>query len=313
MVDIPCEPPQCVLIVERPAEIGEPPSEVLEPLLEALEPATELLDSVTAATGWGLRDDFDSEAFEALQRLDVPVPALGGLRLSYVIAGDPDGRQVILVHGAPGDAADWGRFLLDVPPGLQYLSPDRPGYGESGPAEGAVTALADQAAALAQLFETRGGRKPILVGYSMGAPIALRAAADYGDAIGALLIVGGAADPMLEDPTLLQELGSEEALALLLPRDLDSANQELLALRAELTLMAPLLRRIDVPVTLLHGTADSLVPVDNVAFMAAHLGGAEPLRIVLVEEADHFLPWDHYELLKRQLLQLDVTLEAAGR
>ena len=302
-----CHPPSCVVVIEAPAEATD------EVLQEVLEPVSTTLETISAATGWGLEIDYDEAAFAALPRHRATVPTLDGLEISYVVSGDPGGRRIILVHGAPGEASEWGRFLLDVPPGLQFVALDRPGYGESGPEEGGVTALAGQVAALAVLLETHDGRRPLLVGYSLGGPIVAQVAATHGDEIGALMLIGGALDPALENPSLLQYVAELEPVSSLLPRELDSANQELLELGAELTMLVPLLPSLAMPISIVHGTRDNLVPVENVAFMQDHLTGADPLRIVLVDGADHFLPWSHYDLLREVLLELVADLEAKGR
>jgi hypothetical protein len=67
-------------------------------------------------------------------RLSYPVPA--GYRVSYLRAGDPAGRRIILVHGTPGAAEGWLDYLTNVPAGFEHIAVDRPGFGESGPVHG---------------------------------------------------------------------------------------------------------------------------------------------------------------------------------
>lgn len=325
-----CLPPQCEMVLEQPA--GAVPSVTEEVMDEALAPVEAVVESITAATGWGLPLDYDEAAYAALPHRSLRVESLGGLAVTYVVAGDPAGRRVIFVHGAPGEASEWGRFLLDVPPGLEYVALDRPGYGGSGPEEAsgdepdddlgtpagvaddeAVAALRAQAEAVAALLETRGGKRPILVGYSYGGPVVMEVASLHQAEVGGALLIGGALDPDLEDPSLLQYVAQLSPIAELLPRDLDSANRELLALRAGIQSLRPLLAGIALPITLIHGTADSLVPVENVAYLQRHLTAADPLRVVLVEEADHFLPWSHYDLLRESLLELSAALDRLAR
>jgi pimeloyl-ACP methyl ester carboxylesterase len=51
----------------------------------------------------------------------------------------------------------------------------------------------------------------------------------------------------------------------------------------------------------LHGTHDPLVPVANVAFMQTQLRGARELRTVLLEGANHFLPWNAVATVREAL------------
>ena len=54
-------------------------------------------------------------------------------RVSYLQAGDPDGRRVVFVHGTPGNARGWADYLLGAPEGQSFIALDRPGYGSSEP------------------------------------------------------------------------------------------------------------------------------------------------------------------------------------
>ena len=45
-------------------------------------------------------------------------------------------------------------------------------------------------------------------------------------------------------------------------------------------------------VVIVHGTADDLVPVENVAYMQERFSGARCISTVLLEGQNHFLPWN---------------------
>ena len=78
----------------------------------------------------------------------------------------------------------------------------------------------------------------------------------------------------------------------LLPRVIRNANAELMALKPELETLAAALPRIRAKVLIVHGTADDLVPVANVAFMQARLSGARCVQTLLLQGGNHFLPWN---------------------
>lgn len=266
-----------------------------------LEPFQPLREQLIAITGIGLEAEVEGDD-PLLRRRDLPTRA-DGQPLSVLAAGQPGGQRVIFIHGSPGLGEEWAGFLADVPAGRLYLAPDRPGFGNSGPTP--VTDLQDQADALVPLLGTPAQPPVTLVGYSYGGPLALRLAADHPDRVAALLLVGAAADPGLEEIHPLQEVAALDFFAQMLPTELASSNAELMSLRAGLEALARDLPGLRLPVTIVQGTADTLVPASNADYLRAHL--AVPPATVMIEGADHFLPWSHAPVLTRAL---DCLLEA---
>ncbi|MCA9695226.1 MAG: alpha/beta fold hydrolase [Nannocystaceae bacterium] len=214
-------------------------------------------------------------------------------RVSYLHSGDPAGARVVFVHGCPGSADGWRAYLRETPAGRSHVAIDRPGFGRSDPA-GAVASLQAQAAAVASLV---GERKAVLVGHSLGGSIVARAAVDYPERVGALVIVAGALDPSLERIHPAQRLGEWGPIRQLLPRAVRNANRELLALQGELDALAPALASITAPTFVVHGTRDNLVPFANVAFMEEAMIGC-PLEIFELVDRNHFLPWHSRALVE---------------
>ena len=214
-----------------------------------------------------------------------------GYTLSYLAAGADDGHLAIFVHGTPGDAGAWVDYLMNVPAGYRYLAIDRPGFGESGP-DDAVVSLAEQAAAIAALIRANGAKPAVLIGHSLGGPIIAQAAADHPDLVAALVIVAGSLDPAQENVPFYQYLGDTWPISALLPRWLRNTNREIIALEPQLAALAPRLAKIKIPVTIVHGTADDLVPFANVAFMKKHLTGTKAMDVTVLNGQNHFLPWN---------------------
>ena len=249
----------------------------------------------------------DEAAIDRIPRdhVYVETDAFSGL-VSYLHAGRPEVARVVLVHGTPGDATGWADFLLDVPPGQEYIAPDRPGFGRSRP-EGPVVSLEAQARALRPFLDPPGGAPVILVGHSLGAAVIAEAALLYPDRVDGLLMAAGALDPGLEDPHWAQPLGTYPPFSWLLPRAMDNANRELLAYESELRRLAPRLERITQPVRIVHGVRDGLVPYANVAFMQRELSPA-PVTVTRIENANHFLPWTAFGVLRTEINTLVATV-----
>lgn len=260
----------------------------------------------TALSGCGppVKPRIAAAAVEPMRHaLDVVTQA-GPLRLSYLSAGAADdaargeGKRVVLVHGTPGAATMWADYVAEPPPGLRVVALDRPGFGQTVPAE-PMPRLHDQVAALAALLPE--GRRSILLGHSLGGPIVALAAAVHPDRVAAIVLLAAALDPALERIHPLQPVGEWWPVRLLLPTHLRNANVELMALKADLEALAADLASVRCPVVIVHGSADDLVPIANVPYMQRHLVGASVVETVVLDGADHFLPWNAVETVRRAI------------
>jgi pimeloyl-ACP methyl ester carboxylesterase len=152
--------------------------------------------------------------------------------------------------------------------------------------------LPEQAAAIAALIRAKGNGPAVLVGHSLGGPIVAQAAVDHPDLVAALVIVAGSLDPAQEDVPFIQYVGDTWPVSALLPRAIRNANREIIALEHQLEVLRRRLPTIKVPVTIVHGTKDSLVPFANVDFMKTHMTAAKAMDVTILEGKNHFLPWN---------------------
>lgn len=221
--------------------------------------------------------------------------------LHYVATGDAGRQPVIFVHGSPGSWRAFRQYLLD--PDLAsrawLVSVDRPGFGGTDPGR-AEPSLAAQAARIAPLLAA-ASRPAILVGHSLGGPVIARLAIDHPDRVAGLLFLSASVDPALERLRWYNRLATWPWLARRLPPELVISNREILPLRAELEALLPGWTSIRVPVLVLHGRRDSLVPVANTAFLARMLPEA---RVRRLPGAGHLLPWRRYPEVKAAVLEM---------
>jgi len=113
--------------------------------------------------------------------------AVEGTRLHFVIKGV--GRPVVLIHGNPGSCQDWTRLYGPLAAQYKAIAFDRPGHGHSErPNHGDVT-VEVQARLLHTALSDLGVERPILVGHSWGGALALVYALEFpSEVAGAVLL-----------------------------------------------------------------------------------------------------------------------------
>lgn len=118
----------------------------------------------------------------------------GGLSQNVHAAGPVDGPPVLLIHGNCSSGAYWYPLFRHLPPTLRVVAPDLRGYGGTEPAPvDATRGLRDFADDLTALLDDpalfgRAGARPVVVGHSMGAGVAMQLAVDQPQRPSALLL-----------------------------------------------------------------------------------------------------------------------------
>ena len=127
--------------------------------------------------------------------------SVGGVRLHYLIGGNPNGPPVLLWHGFLSTCCEWRKVmpaLTDA--GLAVLVPDMRGYGDSDKPAGIKgydgRALAEEFRLLIRTIGFGSGRPITIAAHDMGAPSALLWASEYPEEISGLLYI--------EVPVMLQ-------------------------------------------------------------------------------------------------------------
>lgn len=239
----------------------------------------------------------------ATVRLFTPMPARTGYYMaSYATRGEKRPR-VVFIHGTPGHAGVWAEYLLNPIPGVQSIAVDRPGYARSA-ACGPLTSFEAQADAISALLEPVDGVRPVLVGHSLGGPIAACVAARYPDRVGGLVIVAGSLDPDLEAPAWYNIATEMPGISAKMPASYQASNAEIFAARAETTKLDPQLESIICPVIVLHGDADDLVPVTNVDFITRRFIHAASIESTIIPGMGHGIPLQRPDLIRAAVLRL---------
>ena len=224
---------------------------------------------------------------------------VGSTRIHALVSGN--GPDLILLHGASGSLRDFSFDLIDrLSPRYRVIALDRPGLGHSDPLPDDQASLAAQVAVLKAAADRLGATNPILVGQSFGGTVALSWALDH-PAAALVTIASpslpwpGTLDPwyrLNENPAArriltglaaawvpeayvnaavtavfapqpvpagyLAHLGND----LTLRRSALSANvQQINTLRPQVVAMEPRLSTLTLPFEMVHGDADTIVPL----------------------------------------------------
>ncbi len=238
---------------------------------------------------------------------------------------------VLLLHGQPGAAADWGRLKASIGDGVRTIAFDRPGWdGRS-----AVRDLAGNASAARNVLDAVGVERATVVGHSLGAAVAVWLAWSSPERVGRLVLVAPAAnldslsavDYLLAAPVVgwLASLGAMWAGGLVLgagpirrwvaearaldDRYLRAASRMLLARSAwrsfaseqrflvrDLPVLERRLDEIAAPTTIVAGAVDRVVPIAAARRLAGQIRGAE---LVEIEDAGHLVHLHHAGELAR--------------
>ena len=210
---------------------------------------------------------------------------VNGVDLAYVHRGQ--GTPLVLIHGYPLDHSIWDPILPLLEDTFTVIVPDLRGFGASSGVE-RTYGMEDYAADIAGLLDHLGVQQAALVGHSMGGYVALAFAKAYPARIRGLGLVssqapadppdrkegryktaadveekgvGGVAESMpakfSSDPAL-QSFSRE-----LIGKQSVSGVAGALKAMAERQDSTELLKGFQMPLVIVHGDADELIPVDR--------------------------------------------------
>lgn len=134
---------------------------------------------------------------------------VNGLNVHVTDAGRGGGRPVVLIHGASGNVRDWNFGITEkLGAARRVVAMDRPGFGYTDrPDERDAWRPENQAKLLRRAARRMKLDRPILVGHSWGAPVALAWALDAPDEVTGVVTASGAVMPWGGLVSTLSSLG----------------------------------------------------------------------------------------------------------
>ncbi len=228
-----------------------------------------------------------------------------GRDIHYIMTGRNDLPTLFFIHGSPGSWNAFKDYMKDSLLLQKYrlVAIDRPGFGYSnfGDAEG----LLPQCNQIEALIKSLDNKQPTtLIGHSLGGPVVVKLAAMQPTWYKNLVVLSGSVDPEAETPEKWRAVIKAVPIRFLIPGALRTSNDELWFLKKDLYDLKPTLKNITADVLIIHGTKDPLVPYSNVPFMKFEFVNARSMKVIAMKDANHFIPWEHYDEIRDALLKL---------
>ncbi len=212
---------------------------------------------------------------------------------------------LLMVHGSPGALNAYETYLQDPTLNAQMnlIAVDRSGFGYSDFGI-AASSLDLQAALIGEVLKDYPTQKKILVGHSMGGPVIAKLAMDFPDLVDGMVMVAPSISPDLEPSIIWRKALNFPLIRWFTPSGLRVCNQEIIPLKQELEKMLPGWKNIEIPVTIVQGEDDFLVPKENAYFAKAMMPTNPTVATTMIKGGDHFILWSEVDLIKKEILKI---------
>lgn len=241
-------------------------------------------------------------------RLAYTAPILGGYEMTYDHAPSDGAWRVLAIPGTPSRPHMFRRFLEQAPEDLEIVVPNRAGYG--GPMWGAgrrapVLSFDDQVRAFAPLIDKDDGKRTIVVGVSYGGALALKTALDFPRRVAGVVTVAMLVSEPRSYVNASTKIAAWPVVRDVLPGYLHNARAEVAGRREQIGPLFARLKDLKVPVTILHGDLDTLVPLEAASELQTYLAPDADKEFELVRGGTHYLelqlPQRLYKAIRRTI------------
>jgi len=240
-----------------------------------------------------------------------------GVKVACWLSGEPwdaAKKHIVFIHGSGGDHTVWNRQFAALKDRWNITAVELPGHGRSeGTGEQDVAAYMEWVRDMMEVFAVT---KPVLVGHSLGAAIALVFALKYPGLISGIVPLGGGAK-MPVNQAILDGLKTNPAsvVDMIVKFSLIKDNRERIGgplreslLKGDTNILyidlvacngldvTGELGRIAIPALVVCGSEDKMTPPDFSRFLADRIPGA---RLSLIEKAGHFAMLENPEAFNR--------------
>jgi pimeloyl-ACP methyl ester carboxylesterase len=213
---------------------------------------------------------------------------------------DAELPTLVLIHGSPGSALDFKKYLLDKELNKKYniITYDRIGYGEENRGK-VVSSLEEEVKVLNKVIKDIKTTDIILAGYSYGGTTALASQKKYKKKLLLAPAVRGDLEPMFWAIKLYQW----KLTRFLVPKVFQAATEEKLRHRTELVNYENQWDISNTKIISIHGKLDRIVPYQNSIFLENKLDPAI-FKLIPLEKGRHDLIWTNFDEIKKVFLKV---------
>lgn len=229
-------------------------------------------------------------------------------KIHYAKIGNDSLPTLFFIHGSPGDWSVFLEYFKDstLLERTNMVALDRTGYGKSdfGKYEKNLKEQARFYKGVLEEFQDSTKQKPILIAHSYGGAVVLQMAIDYPDMMSGVVILAGLSSAELAVPRWYNGVAKSIFVRWWLPAALTTSNKEMLHLQQDLKAISTDLDKIKVPLMVLHGQKDKIVPYEHALFIEEKLKNNPSFELTTLPEANHFIPWTHPDTVKTMILKM---------
>jgi pimeloyl-ACP methyl ester carboxylesterase len=244
---------------------------------------------------------------------------IDGLNIACWLNSMPfvDGKKnLVFIHGSGGDHTTWVYQYSRMKNNYNIAALELPSHGQSeGGGEQSILAYVEW---VKKIIERLGISKPILIGHSMGAAIAMTFAIHYGDRLSGLVSVCGGAkmkvNPLIfeglkTDPKVVIDMAAKfslskknfERLSRPVTESLSKIPPDIIYgdfMACDQMDLTQSIEQIHVPTLIICGADDKMTPPSLSSYLKDQIPGAQLAKI---EDAGHFVMMENPEVFNEVL------------
>lgn len=207
---------------------------------------------------------------------------------AYMAPGDGEWR-VFVFPGSPANKMLYTRFLRTAPRDLEVIVITRPGFGKDHPQP--VIPFEEQVAAIKPFLPGGewGDRKIITMGVSYGGELALKAALTFPETVRGVVTVAALIDEPHDYALQLEKLGGAPGFEEWVPDRWRRVRAEIAGRREQIGPLLDEAKNLKVPIEVIHGDFDALVPISNAYSLMRALEPQGMAALEVIPGGTHYL------------------------